>query len=283
MMNSQGNILIIGMSRMGKTHFGGQLYGRLKTNTFHYKLGSTPGDLGLFENILQNLNQGLEGRHTDTKLHETIILPVLSPSGRNLDLVYPEYGGEQLRVLLEHREINKKWAKGIRDSEHWFLFVRLDMVEDVADVTTRFYKQIKEETEVADRIVNITDLPENSSAFYIELLQMFLSVKGASLSASKKPTLTILLSCWDKLNFSLGHLPRKALEEKMPMFFNFVQSNWRTENLHIMGLSSLGKDLSGTTPDPDYALEGPEKFGYLILENGQQEIDITQVLNSTEA
>ena len=72
------SILIIGMSKVGKTHFGGQLYGRLKAGTNQYALRHTPNDVSIFQDILDNLNEGLEGKHTDSKLRETITLPVIS-------------------------------------------------------------------------------------------------------------------------------------------------------------------------------------------------------------
>lgn len=114
------NILVIGMSKTGKTHFGGQLYGRLKTSENKYRLQETPNDLSLFQDILDNLNQGLEGKHTDSKLHETIVLPIISDTGDEIDLIYPDYGGEQLRGMIELRKINNIWEQQIADSTHWF-------------------------------------------------------------------------------------------------------------------------------------------------------------------
>jgi len=42
----------------------------------------------------------------------------------------------------------------------------------------------------------------------------------------------------------------------------------------------LGRDLNSTNPDLDFAMEGPEKFGYIVLENGTEENDLTLILNS---
>ena len=41
-------ILIIGGPNAGKTHFGGQLYGRLNMRTEHYRITSLPEDLTIF-------------------------------------------------------------------------------------------------------------------------------------------------------------------------------------------------------------------------------------------
>lgn len=273
------NILVIGMSKTGKTHFGGQLYGRLKTGENAYTLKETPDELSLFQNILDKLNEGFEGKHTDSKLHETIKLQIISQGGNEIDLIYPDYGGEQLRGIIEQRKVNSTWQGQIADSTHWFLFVRLDLIENIVDVTTKFYRQIEEEKSVQSKDVNITDLPSESSAFYIELLQAFLFMKGLVPQSINKPRLTILLSCWDKLGYPEKTVPAIVLSEKMPLFYQFVKSTWEQENLAVIGLSSLSRDLNSKTPDMDFAVDGPENFGYFIDETGENEPDITHLLD----
>ncbi len=270
------NILVIGMSKVGKTHFGGQLYGRLKAGSNEFKLRETPNDLSLFQEILDCLNEGREGKHTESKLHETIVLPVVSKNGSVVDLIYPDYGGEQLRGIIEQRQLNSIWKQQIQNSTNWFLFIRLDLMEDIVDITTRFYQQVGVEKDVDTP--NIIDLPIESSAFYIELLQIFLYVKEIALTAKNKPRLTVLLSCWDKPKYKAGSKPSKVLLAKLPLFYNFIHANWG-DNLSILGLSSLSKDLDAKKIDQEFALEGPEKFGYIVKESGEPEVDITYLLN----
>ena len=279
MSENNTNILIVGMSKTGKTNFGGQLYGRLKSMECLFKLRETPDDLSLFDEIWRRLNEGLEGAHTSSKLHKTIILPVESKEGKHIDIVYPDYGGEQIRDIVMQRQISEIWQQQIRSSDHWFLFVRLDLIENISDITTKFYQQIAEDKDKKTvKIKPIIDLPEDTSAFYVELLQIFLYTKKVALSSPNKPQLTVLLSCWDKLNTE-GAKPLEVLHQKMPLFSNFVKSNWHEEDFQIVGLSSLGKDLDKDKPDKEYENLGPERFGYLILPNGERETDITQILN----
>ena len=238
----------------------------------------------LFKEILEKLNQGLEGKHTDTKLHATINLPIVANNGKELNLVYPDYGGEQLQVMLEQREINAVWQNQIKNSDNWFLFIRLDLMENISDITTKFYKMIEEEKVIPDPPPNnITTLSKGSAAFYVEMLQTFLFVKEVSQSDKRKPRLTILLSCWDKLKATKGAVPLEVLQKKMPLFANFINSIWAKDQLQIMGLSSLGQDLSATKPDKKFAAKGPEEFGYIVMEDGKENEDITLVLNSLVA
>jgi hypothetical protein len=274
-------ILIIGLSKTGKTHFGGQLYGRLKNEKNSYKLRRTPDDLSQFEDILQCLNEGKQGKHTDSKYNQAIVLPVLSSTGEHLDLVYPDYGGEQLKIMMEQRQFNTAWKERAAQSNHWFLFLRLDLTENIVDVTTKFYKQIEEEKQIPDsKIENISELPYDSSAFYIELIQALLSLKQISIESDRKPRLTILLSCWDKLKRNKIKQPEFVLASKMPLLHIFIKNMWSEQNVNFIGLSSLGKDLNKDKVDQEYAIDGPENFGYVILPNGDKEIDLTLILDT---
>lgn len=268
------NILIIGTPNTGKTHFGGQLYGRLKTGNCSLTLKSTPDDLSIFQEILEKLNTGLSAEHTATTQNENLILPVQNQDNESLDLIYPDYGGEQITNIVENRKINSIWKSNIEKSDCWFLFIRLSLVEDIEDVTTRFYSTIGKNS-----IGNeFSCLKDNSPVFYIELLQIFLFAKRQSKASHNIPKLTILLSCWDELPTD-GETPESILRKKMPLFYDYISSLWR-HNLNIIGLSSTGKPLSVDKADNEYLINGPEKQGYIILEDGQKNSDLTLSLNS---
>lgn len=281
MQTQNHNILVIGMSKMGKTHFGGQLYGRLQTKEYAFKIDETPDDLSLFEEVWEKLNDGLEGEHTKTNSHQTIGLPIISDDGLKMELVYPDYGGEQIRGMIEQREISDIWQQQIQQSNHWFLFIRPDLMEKISDVTTQFYQQIEQEKEVkSPPTKKLNQIPENSSAFYVELLQTFLFVKKRATKKADKPKLTILLSCWDKLKLPDDTVPMDKLNDSMPFLANFVKSNWSKNNLEVLGLSSLGRDLDLKKNNEDFQINGPEEYGYLILPDGKKSKDLTLLLNS---
>ena len=63
------------------------------------------------------------------------------------------------------------------------------------------------------------------------------------------------------------------LAATLPMFWSFVRSNW--ESPTVMGLSALEKALSKTESNEEYAIRGPEEFGYVILPDGKKDKDIT--------
>jgi hypothetical protein len=71
----------------------------------------------------------------------------------------------------------------------------------------------------------------------------------------------------------LSAKPRVALYEQLPMLTSFIEATWRCPT--IMGLSALERPLSQIETDRDYAIRGPEQFGFVILPDGARTIDIT--------
>lgn len=283
MQDLNTNILILGVSNVGKTHFGGQLYGHLQSQSAAFRACGTPAELTLFQDVLEALEGGRAGKRTAVKLHETIQFAIKAPNGQVIELLYPDYGGEQLQTITQtkkiSKEISKKWTEQIWKSDHWFLFIRLDLKEAIVDVTTHFDKYIQTESNDSN-IQPIHELPLHSAVFYIELLQIFLFVKQLKPSArQKQPKLTILLSCWDKLGAILV-TPAQLLETEMPLLFHFLETNWAKENLKVMGLSALGKDLNPDTEDEDYLEMGPEAQAYIITETGAKVPDLTILFNN---
>jgi hypothetical protein len=276
-MENKQNILVIGVSQAGKTHFGAQLYGKLQ-NDATFELRSTPNDLSIFKEICNNLNKGLAGKHTSKAQHDTISLPLKSKAGKEVDLVYPDYGGEQLSDMIDTKNINQIWQKRIQECNAWLLFIRLDMVEVIQDVTSRIINQFtptsKEEPKTT---INNLVLPRHSAVFYVELLQALLYTKQIPLINPHKPRLMVLLSCWDKLQHTEHTKPYEMLYEKLPMLYNFIQANWAKDNFEVLGLSSLGMDLDTKNANTEFA-ECPENFCYFITEEGEKERDITKIL-----
>lgn len=277
MNTSKKNILIIGASNVGKTHFGGQLYGRLDEQNCSLKLREQPESLSVFKEVWEKLNNGLLGAHTPSNQNTKIVFPVEDKNGNNIDIIYPDYAGEQILQIVKQRHINSQWVELIKDSDDWFLFIRPSLIDPIVDVTTKFYDQIGEDNEDETKTKNQTiEIKDSNPIFYIELLQMFLFVKGVSSMNNNKTQLTILLSCYDEME---KQKPERYFKEKMPMLYNFINAVWKNK-FNIYGLSSLGQSLTNDKPDNDFAIDGPENRGYFIRKNDLEEIsDITQIFS----
>lgn len=267
------SLLVIGGHDAGKTHYGGQLLGRLRERESFLKLRGAVANIEPFEEALNKLGQGVSIGHTPTLTYLESIFPIESASGEKLDLMWPDYGGEQItKNIIGQRKISSEWQQRIRESDGWLLFVRLEQIRDYNDVLTRPIAEIVTSAQKSEP----KEARWSDQAIYVELLQFFLFAKGVGvLNKLRKPALIILLSCWDEMDYASGKVPSELLRTRMPMLFDFVTSTWESECLSILGLSSLGKRLRDDQPDDEYLNRGPESFGYVVLPDGSSPKDLT--------
>jgi len=108
MHNSSNNILIIGGPNAGKTHFGGQLYGRLNSRQFKYKiaLNNRPTDLTIFQDVLDKLAEGRRASHTEASANRTVELKIDDEDGNKIVFTFPDYAGEQVDMIVDNRRVN---------------------------------------------------------------------------------------------------------------------------------------------------------------------------------
>ena len=274
MNNSIDNILIIGGPNAGKTHFGGQLYGRLNSRQFEYKIASNnrPTDLTIFEDVLTKLAEGKRAGHTESSANRTIQLKSEDNKGNSVIFSFPDYAGEQVKMIVDNRRVNDLWKEYIDTSNSWILFVRLDEIEVLEDLVNR---GIPSPEEIQKRQSLTPPVKMSDAAHFVELLQTLIYIKGvSSLQKITKPNLTIVLSCWDLLKVKKTAIPSQILKERLPFLWDFVSNNWDEKSLSILGLSSTEKTLTDNSDD-DYIDRTPIDFGFIINEKGKKEKDLT--------
>jgi hypothetical protein len=284
MINStDNNILIIGGPNAGKTHFGGQLYGRLNNRSFEYKISpnNRPTDLTIFADVLSKLTEGKRAGHTETSANRSIQLVVDGVNGEKITLSFPDYGGEQVKMIVENRRVNTLWKKYIDTSTSWILFVRLDSIEIIEDIVNR---ELPSPEEIAKRNGQTPPVRLSDAAHFVELLQTLLYIKGVStLNKINQPNLTVVLSCWDilkeELKISDSEIPASILKQKLPMLYNFLGNCWEEKYISIIGLSSTEKTLNDE-PDDDYIDRTPIDFGYFIDTEGKKIQDLTLAIET---
>ena len=270
----ENNVLIIGGPNAGKTHFGGQLYGRLNNRQFRYKIDpqNRPSDLTIFRDVLDKLAEGKRADHTETSSNRTIELKIYDENNNKIIFALPDYGGEQIKSIIEHRRINEIWKEYLEISNSWMLFIRLDEVEPIEDIINR---GIPSPEEIQRRKDDTPPIKVSAAAHFVELVQMFLHVKRVpTFHQVKHPNLTIVLSCWDILNLPEKTLPVDILKQRLPLFYNYLRNTWSEDSLSIMGLSSTEKTLTDEA-DEDYIEKTPINFGYIITPDGENEKDLT--------
>lgn len=267
-MAAQHTILLVGESNVGKTHYGAQFLKRLMVKACALKMSSAPENLEAFTTALSCLTEGKSTDHTPANIYVESVWPITDEAGRHAELVWPDYGGEQVRNLVTQRRIPAAWRERVLEATDWVLLIRLHSLRSEDDLFSRplqsFAAANPEEKAHAYEL--------SDQARTVELLQMLLYLAHFHLDRPlRKPRLTILLSCWDELETT--ELPADLLASRLPMLWSFVRSNWTSPT--VIGLSALERALSKTDADQEYATRGPEEFGYVVLPDGVKNTDIT--------
>lgn len=267
-MAAQHTILLVGESNVGKTHYGAQFLKRLVVKSCALKMSGAPTNLDAFTTALSCLTEGKSTDHTPANTYVESVWPITDEAGRYAELIWPDYGGEQVRNLVTQRRIPAAWRERVLEATDWVLLIRLHSLRSEDDLFSRPLQAFA----AAESQGEAAAYEPSDQARTVELLQMLLYLAQFHLDRPlRKPRLTILLSCWDELETT--ELPADLLASRLPMLWSFVRSNWMSPV--VMGLSALERALSKTDADREYAIRGPEEFGYVVLSDGVKNTDIT--------
>lgn len=260
------SILLIGESGVGKSHYGAQLLKRLMQEDGRIKMRGAATNLQPFEAVMASLDAGLSADHTATAVYHESRWPIIDEQGRKADLIWPDYGGEQVKNIIDDRQLPRAWLTRIAESSEWLLMIRLQTTRAADDIFSRPLTSLKGNSEEA-REKRLSD-----QARLIELLQILLYAQSTSGSRMDRlPRLVVLLTCWDEM--TNPGTPIDVLHDRLPMFGDFVASKWTT--CSVLGLSALARSLDRKKPDKDYVTQGSEQFGYVVLEDAAQSPDLT--------
>lgn len=262
-------LALFGESNVGKTHYGGQLLSRIETETCELKMRTMPTDLTPFEEVRTKLNAGLPASHTPSAVYRESVWPVISGQGQALDLTWPDYGGEQVRQLIDTRRMGQEWLHRVQSAHGWVLMVRPKFAKQDDDIFSKPLGDVRRPNVEADI------QPHRSfQARLIELLQMLLHTR--SLQEPKTlPALMVLLSCWDELGVAEGTKPLCELDARLPLLSSFINSRWGSRKSAVFGLSALENSLSTEEANEEFINRGPEHFGYVIDPDGKRTSDLT--------
>ncbi len=265
------SLLLLGEYDVGKSHFGGQLLGRLNQESGALRMVGAPPTLGPFENVLARINSGLAAPHTSQNQYFESKWPLSDAHGERFELVWPDYGGEQLSEIRTERSMPPQWRKRILETTGWIVMMRIAHAQLSDDIFTRPLAVPGDERQAPD---SFTISPQ---AQLVDFLQWLMFVRrGGTLAPLVSPPLLLLLSCWDELpEAEQSGRPVDVLRTRAPMVAAFAESNWHPGSLKVMGLSALERALDEETIDERFRDEGPESFGYVVLPDGTRDPDLT--------
>lgn len=265
------SILIIGPPASGKTTFIAQFLTRVKKRKSSITLSKIPENIKAITDAVKRLSMGEEAITTSADENVELVLPI-KVNDKNIELVCPDYGGEQVNDITGFMEINEHWEKILNSSDRWMLFIRPHAIAPEYDLSISSYEDVM--AEKSAKLIN-PGLSEQSR--FIELLQSLLHIKNKGVKQSiDSPSLSIVLTCWDELNTTES--PADVLQSKLPMLLHYIETVWQKEAFTIFGLSAQEFPLDTPEAKDKYQDELPENFGYMIDQHGKRDKDITKLV-----
>ncbi len=232
---------------------------------------SAPASLVPVRDGLASLARGHPVSHTPSGVEVIQELSAETSDGDRIDISIPDYAGETLDAVVETRRVPVWWSDHCVQSSRWLLLVRVEGMEEIPDFAS------EDSQLVASSESSTAPLPLDMRL--VELLQI-LSHERQRLAVDRvRPSLTVVLSCWDEITSdSAGSVPAQLLAERMPLLSAFVETNWVSVGSAVFGLSAQGLALDKSKPNDDFVDRGPERMGYLIRPDGSQTDDLPELL-----
>jgi GTPase SAR1 family protein len=259
------SVLIIGESGVGKTHYGAKLLMQLQQDKGSLSMDGTATNIEPFNSTMEQLHEGLTSDHTPSNVYVESRWPIKSENEYTGEIIWPDYGGEQILNITKTRSIPDEWYERVANSNSWLIMLRPSQYRLPEDLISKPTSNISTDN---SEMIEKEDLTDQTRL--IELLQILIYSYRSS-SSKTLPKVCFLLSCWDELETKLT--PCELLRDRLPMFFDFIHASWH-EPL-ILGLSALGKKLDSSKEDKEYLLKGPENIGYIVESSGSKNIDLT--------
>jgi hypothetical protein len=267
---SRRSVLLLGETGVGKTHFGAQLLRRLVKGDGALRMNGAATNLEPFESALDRLSEGRAADHTATSIYADSVWPVADANGLMTDLIWPDYGGEQVKTMISSRRIPSTWRERVKSAPAWLLMIRLQQTRLAEDIFSRPLLDLK------GARAEPGDVKPSDQARLIELLQMLLFIgAGGERRPLIRPQLCLLLTCWDELGAT--ETPAEVLAARLPMLSAFIHSNYGAPM--IVGLSALERPLNSSQRDMGYVTKGPEHFGFVVMPDGKRSSDLTLPLH----
>jgi len=287
------SLLVIGGTKAGKSHYGGQLLRRLETKKYPLRIVGAPSDRTPFQEVLDQLAQGKSASHTPSTFYRESVWQVRRSDRENpSELIWPDYAGEQIEEIVKTRQVSEQWIQRIRASSAWLFFVRLKpemKPEDILDRPRKLERMqsvagtnnTAGEPDAGSTIGNaqVPELPKltfSKQAGLVELLQALLFIKQVgTINQLNNPPIVVVLSCWDEIPEPKPARPAELLKSHLPMLSQFIEATWQPQRVEIIGLSALGKPLKDDVSDDEFMDNGPERQGWCISSDGKRTDDLT--------
>lgn len=241
-------------------------------------LKTTPSQMKVIEEALQRLLEGKAPEHTRIGTTGTIVLPLVTSNGSEVNLVWPEYAGETFRKVLQGRHLTHVWQERVLNADGIVLLIRPLLKPGPRDVLAA-PRRTEGDAPRASDAEDEQDQPLAPDAQFVELLQLLRYARSDGRLRRCTIPLTVVLSCWDELRLEdqSPHPPLVELTKHYPLLAAYLEGAWDPKKVIVLGLSAWGGPFTEDL-GPKFAELGPSGRGYMIDQAGKEHPDLTRTL-----
>ena len=264
------NFFIMGAPNAGKSTYLAALWHSInqKSIATSLTLKKMTGDL---QYLYQLEHKWLEIEQLERTVigQEKMQLILLLTDGEcDLNLEFPDLSGETFQNIYETRELTVELYEKISKADVILYFINIENIFQ-AELISKLPSELRTEENLLESRKPSEHDPTQVQV--IDLLQIILEIKREPIQ------LGIILSAWDLLENNESVNPKKFLEEKMSMLWQFIESNNKKLFTKVWGVSALG----GKIEDVDRLLSIEEPINRIKVVNEANMVsqDVTSIIS----
>ena len=264
------NFFIMGAPNAGKSTYLAALWHSInqKSIATSLTLKKMTGDL---QYLYQLEHKWLEIEQLERTVigQEKMQLILLLTDGEcDLNLEFPDLSGETFQNIYETRELTVELYEKISKADVILYFINIENIFP-AELISKLPSELRTEENLLESRKPSEHDPTQVQV--IDLLQIILEIKREPIQ------LGIILSAWDLLENNESVNPKKFLEEKMSMLWQFIESNNNKLFTKVWGVSALG----GKIEDVDRLLSIEEPINRIKVVNEANMVsqDVTSIIS----
>lgn len=274
-MNTSDQILVLGGPDSGKSTYLLQLYGRAFDGDGQVRLRGAVDSMVAIRDGLARLATGRPAGHTANGTETSLTLPLVdNDTGREWDITVPDYAGEDLRRVGDALRLPDRWRDLAGTSDHWVVMVRLSLYPDMPDLVSRPVGELASASPERLGGPDVQKLPIDM--FLVDLLQL-LQHGRAQREVTNDLRVTVVLSCWDELDYADDTLPSQVVRDQLALLDSYCTTTFGPR-YRVLGLSAQGRALTDADPAVEFIDEGPGAMGWLVCEDGARDPDLTKLI-----
>ena len=266
------SVLFLGDTDAGKTNYIARVWLGVQAGSGPLKSRRLPSNAQYLNAAQAKLLAGEFVGHTPSDVVSDSDIPLVfddSSGSVDVDLIVPDYPGEQIRRIYKTREWSKEWEERMRLCSAVLLFIRPTSEQVVAPMDWLHASRLWNGS-VPDANAHEAG-PTPTQVVLVDWFQFLRATFSDLFGSSQRVRLGIVVSAWDSLpQEAQKEAPSRFLDQNYALLGQFLRNNSADFDSQVFGVSIVGGDLDQTADFKTSYLAGdPAEAGYSVVDDGK--------------